>query len=372
VSFDNPRALLALFLLIPAVLFAFIHYRKRRAVLGFLSRGVHARDTGGGASPGSLVSGLRFRYLISAAAFHLFLACAIIALAQPRGGSRLVNETRRGVDVVFAIDLSRSMDVRDIASGGPSRLGRAAALAAELAGNPWFSSRRPGGGDGAPAAAGAPGVRFGAAIGKGRGVLALPLTEDTEAILSFLSGLSGAAVTGRGTNLESLVDAASAAFQDAFPSRRRIILLSDGESLSGSLSDALDRALAAEAGLIAVGLGSEEGGAVPLGGGPAGQSDSLLGEDGVPVVSMLRSDTLKDAAERTGGIYVDGNRSNAAAVLADYLASLAVPAGPGDLKGTTAPGFRREKEPLGYIFVIAALLFMGVSKMAEKGRRKHG
>jgi Ca-activated chloride channel family protein len=354
VSFDNPRALLALLLLIPAVFLALRHYRKRRAVLGFLGDG--------------MVSNLRFRYRISTIAFWLFLAGGIIALAQPRGGTRLVSETRRGVDVVFAIDLSRSMDVRDVVSGGPSRLGRAVSLITELVNNPWFTSRNLGAG----AVSGAPGVRFGAAIGKGRGVLALPLTEDTEAIRGFLSSLSPSMITGQGTNLESLIDAAETAFQDAFPSRRRIILLSDGESLTGSLEDALNRAIAGEITLVTVGLGSGEGGAVPLRNGPAGPQDTLPGEDGRPVISMLRSDTLKDAAEKTGGVYIDGNRSNAAALLADYLSSLAAP-GSGTIRG-----FRRETRPLGYIFVIAALVFLGISKMAElripleKGRRNHG
>jgi Ca-activated chloride channel family protein len=361
VSFDNPRFLLALLLLAPAAFLAFLHYRKRRAVLGFLSP-----PAAGGTAGDGLVAKLRFRYRVSTAAFWLFLACVIIALAQPRGGTRLVSETRRGVDVVFAIDLSRSMDVRDIVPGGPSRLGRAASLVTELVNNPWFTSRSLNAGMGA----GAPGVRFGAAIGKGTGVLALPLTEDTEAIRGFLSSLSGSAVTGRGTNLESWVDAAASAFQAAFPSRRRIILLSDGESLEGSLDDALNRAMAAEITVIAVGFGSEDGGVVPLG------NDILLGEDGHPVVSTLRSETLRGAAERTGGIYVDGNRSNAAALLADNLASLAAPAS--GLNGNTVKGFRRETRPLGYIFVIAALVFFGISKMAEaklpleKGRRKHG
>jgi Ca-activated chloride channel family protein len=333
-------------MLVPAAFLAFFHYRKRRTVLGFLD----------GTTGGGLVSMLRFRYLISSAAFHLFLAALIIALAQPRGGSRLVSETRRGVDVVFAIDLSRSMDIRDIVSGGPSRLGQASSLAVELINNPWFTR--------------SPAFRFGAVIGKGRGALALPLTGDTEAILGFLSSLSSAAITGRGTNLESLVDAAKTAFQDAFPSRREIVLLSDGESLTGSLEDALDRAVAAGITLIAVGLGSAEGGAVPLG------DETLPGEDGRPVISVARSDTLRAAAERTGGIYVDGNRSNAAAILADYLASQASP-GSGNT-GATVKGFRRETRPLAYIFVIAALVFMGISKMAEyrlprdTGRGKHG
>jgi Ca-activated chloride channel family protein len=350
VSFDNPRLLFALFLLIPAALMGFFHYRKRRAVLGFLSR-----DAGG-----SLVSNIRFRYFVSAVSFWLFLACMIIALAQPRGGSRLVNETRRGVDVIFAVDLSRSMDVRD--TGGPSRLGRAAALLTELINHPWFANRS--------FSAGASGIRFGAAVGKGRAALALPLTEDAEAIGGFLSSLSGSVITGRGTNLEALVDAATTAFQDAFPSRRRIILLSDGEALEGALDASADRASAAEIVLIAVGLGSVEGGTVPLG------NDALLGEDGRPVVSSLRIDALKEAAERTGGFYIDGNRSNATAQLAEHLSSLAA-GGKETFDGSQAPettvkGFRREKRPLAHIFIVAALALIGISKIMEKGGRNNG
>jgi Ca-activated chloride channel family protein len=343
VTFDNPRLLFALFLLIPAALTGFFHYRKRRSVLGFLSRG----------AGGSPVSNIRSRYFVSAGAFWLFLGCMIIALAQPQGGSRLVSETRRGVDVIFAVDLSRSMEVRD--AGGPSRLARTAELVTELVNHPWFASPGPGA---------APGIRFGAAIGKGRGTLALPLTADAEAINGFLWSLSGSVITGRGTNLESLVDAAAAGFQNPFPSRRRIILLSDGEAQEGALNAAADRAAAADIAIIAVGLGSGEGGAVPLGNG------ALLGEDGRPVISSLRSDALREAAERTGGFYLDGNRAAAAARLAEYLSSL-VSGGDGASRGAVK-GFRREQRPLGHIFIIAALILMGVSKIMEKGWRSNG
>jgi Ca-activated chloride channel family protein len=332
--------LFALFLLIPAAFMSFFHYRKHRAVLGFLSGD-------------SMAANIRFRYLLSAGAFQLFLACMIIALAQPRGGSRPVSETRRGVDVVFAIDLSRSMDVRDLSADGPSRLGRAAGLVTELVNHPRIAGRS--------SAGGASGIRFGVAIGKGQGALALPLTEDVEAINSFMASLSGSVITGRGTNLESLVGAAAAAFQDAFPSRRRIILLSDGEALEGTLDGAADRAAAADITLIAVGLGSMEGGVVPLG------NETLLGEDGRPVVSSMRTDAMRDAAERTGGFYMDGNRSNAAVLLAERLAALA---SGGSL--SPAKGFRRETRSLAHIFIIAALILMGISGIAEKGTRKNG
>jgi Ca-activated chloride channel family protein len=359
VSFDNPRALFALLALIPAALIGFFHYRKRRAVLGLLSGDVGSA----GEAEGSLASNIRFRYIVSVLGFWLFLACMIIALARPRGGSVLVSETRRGVDVIFAIDLSRSMEVRDISPGGPSRLGRAAALLAELVRQPRLVNRSPG--------ARASGLRFGAAIGKGRGILALPLTEDAEALDGFLAGLSGSAITGRGTNLESLVDAAAAAFQDAFPSRRRIVLLSDGEALEGALNAAAERAAAVEIVLIAVGLGSAEGGAVPP------DNDASRDGDPRPVVSSLRIDALREAAERTGGFYLDGNRANAAAQLAEHLSSLASArnastTGGGASYGGDARGFRREQRSLAHIFIIAALIMLGISKIMEKGRRKNG
>jgi Ca-activated chloride channel family protein len=333
VSFDNPRLLFALPLLIPTIFTGILHYRKRRAALGFLS--------GEGAA-----SRVRFRYFVSALGFRIFLACLIIALAQPRGGSYPVSENHRGADLIFAVDLSRSMDVRD--ADGPSRLDRAAALMAELVNHPRLSGQNPG----------AAGIRFGAAIGKGRGILALPLTEDTEAMDGFLASLSGSSVTGRGTNLESLVDAATAAFQDAFPSRRRIILLSDGEALEGSLNAAADRAAAADITLIAVGLGSGEGGVVPPG------DEAPL--DDRPVVSSLKADPLRDAAERTGGFYMDGNRGIAADRLAEHLsASDGVPE-------AAAGGGRLEQRSLAHIFIIAALIALGIVKIVEKGRRRDG
>jgi Ca-activated chloride channel family protein len=73
---------------------------------------------------------------------------------------------------------------------------------------------------------------------------------------------------------------------------------------------------------------------------------------------------------------VDGNRSNAAARLAEHLSSLASGGGfasdGGETPETAVKGFRREKRPLAHIFIIAALLLMGVSKIMEKGRRKNG
>jgi Ca-activated chloride channel family protein len=357
-SFDNPRFLLALFLVIPLIVLNCVHYYRRRAILNFLANTEEAAPPHSGST---MVRSLRFRFVLSVLAFSLFLICIIIALAGPKGGSRLISENRRGLDLVFAIDVSRSMDVRDISPGGPSRLGQAAATARELilALNPGSQTAA----SGASGSDAANGIRIGAAIGKGRGVLAVPLTGDTEAVLSFMAGLSGSAITGIGTNLEQLIDAAAGAFQSAFPSRRVIILLSDGESQEGVLNAALEKLRDSEILLAAAGFGSESGGPVPLG------PDVLLGADGYPVISYLRSDFLRNAAESGSGVYVDGNGNNAAGLLEDYLNSLSAPANSAGTSGAVR-AFRREARPLWHYFVLAALVFFGIAKTAEKGRRK--
>jgi Ca-activated chloride channel family protein len=80
-------------------------------------------------------------------------------------------------------------------------------------------------------------------------------------------------------------------------------------------------------------------------------------------MSFLHRDTLRDAALRTGGIYLDGSRENAAALLADQL-SLVSP-------DASAGGFRRERKHRGYLFIIAALAALGLSKGCEKKRRPY-
>jgi Ca-activated chloride channel family protein len=323
-SLDNPHALWGLVILLGFTLFRFILDRKYqgRRGLGFFAlftpSGLSAAL---GQNAGKRWAGkLRRRYRWSSAFFRLSLACLIVALSGPRWGTRIVPEYRRGLDVVLALDLSRSMEVQDIFF---SRLERATEIGRETVENMG-------------------GVRFGAAVSRGRGVLAVPLTNDSGAALSFLSGLDASAITGSGTDLEALVDAAASAFPDSFPARRVIVLLSDGEALSGALSAAVDRAVAREITFAAVGIGSDEGGQVP-------------GETDVPIISRRRPELLQSVAIKSGGLYIDGNSGEAPQILRSYLESLAFE--------SEAGGGRSEGNPRWNLFVLAALLFLGASKI---------
>jgi len=280
---------------------------------------------------------LQKKIKVSTVFFRVYIAFSIIALSGPRWGTGYtISEYTRGLDTVFAVDVSRSMDIRDAQTGGAfqSRLERGILIAKEST-IAIYSAAGYGGGDS--------GARFAASIGRSRGYLAVPLTFDNEAILSFFESLDGSSMTGRSTNLESLVEAAANAFQNTSAARKVIVLVSDGESHSGVLRNALNRC--AKEGIIvtAVAVGSDEGRTVP----PGANAPSL------DTISRRDAAVMRMAAERTGGIYIDANREDAASVLSSHLLSLAREEGPG--------GSRTESKQRRTFFILLAIAAYGAS-----------
>ena len=305
-TFDNPLALGAFAIFIPMILF----------------------DIFGKKIKHTLPEELKIKLKAAAFLFRVFLAFAIIALAGPRWGTGFtVSEYRRGLDAVFAIDVSRSMDITDAQSGGTqSRLERGLLISAE-------------------AAAAASGARFAAAVGRSRGYIAVPLTWDNEACLSFLKTLDGSSMTGRSTNLEALLEAAADAFQSASPAQKVIVLVSDGESLAGILGNALNRCVREGIIVNTLALGSDAGRPVPA------DTDN---PQTPAVISRRDAGVMRMIAERTGGIYIDGSRGDAAVILSNHLLSLAQETSPGNSRPEP-----RERRTL---FIILAIIAYGASK----------
>jgi Ca-activated chloride channel family protein len=309
-TFDYPWALGALALFIPLILSdLFGSSRKRNQ---------------------KLPAGLRKKLRLSIVCFRVFIVCAVIALAGPRWGTGpSVSEYRRGLDVVFAIDLSRSMDIRDAQTTGDegqTRLERGLFIARE-------------------SVKAVPGARFAAVVGRSRGYLAVPLTWDNEAALGFLETLDGSSMTGRGTNLEAMLDAAANAFQSSSPARKVIVLVSDGETLEGSVKNAVNRRVRDGVIITAVATGSDEGRPVPAAGGSSENST---------IVSRRESAVLFMASERTGGAYIDANRNDAASILSAHLYSLAR-----ESKPQRGRGESKERRTL---FIILAIIAYTASK----------
>ena len=333
--FDYPWFLLGLAVVVPLILFD--HFSvHRRHILKIL--------------PGNLL----VRLSVSRILFRISLVCLIIALAGPRWGiGPARSEYRRDLDTVIAIDVSRSMDLPDgKASGtaeGPARgptdgtaSGTADGTAVSFADGrtDGISRRERGVAIVREAVEALPGMRFAIAVSRNRGIVAIPLTWDTGTVLSFLEALDDSALTGRGTNLESLLDAAAGAFQSSHHSSKVILLVSDGESLSGSLNAALGRCRRDGITVTPIAVGSDEGMAIAGYGG---------------IISRRETHALRSAARETGGIFIDGSRDDAAAVLIAHLRSLAV-------ESRTTEG-RPERKARWFIFAFTAILCFGVSKL---------
>jgi len=313
ISFDYPWLLLGLALFVPLFLADRASVGRRNIVKGLPGR-------------------MRARFFSSTALFRLSIAFLVIALAGPRWGvGQAAGEYRRAVDVVFAMDISRSMEVPDGygvyngPGGGPTRLDRGLDIAREAIGS-------------------LPGTRFAVAISRGRGILAVPLTWDSSTAMSFMEALGGSAITGWGTNLEALIDAAAGAFQPSPPSRRIIVLISDGEELSGSLRAAVDRLRPDGVSVVAVALGSADGGTVPGDGGATSRRDSA---------------TMRMAAAQTGGIYIDGGQPDAARLLSAHL-GISAP-------GTGFGGTGTERRARWFMFAALSLAAFGMSKLCLLG-----
>lgn len=351
-TFEYPARLLLLLALIPAILLTVINYKRRFSRIYSLlgsSPVIFYDDVGLEPEAGKLPmrTELRLRYIGSNLFFIVFFVCMAFALAGPRGGVRFVRETRQGADIVFAFDLSRSMDARDAppyAPGGlsSSRLESSVYTAKAMTQNLLASSAA---GD----------IRFGAAIGKGEAVLAIPLTGNTEALFALLDSLSVLAMTSRGTNLEKLLDTASSAFQDSFPSARYVALFSDGETLSGSVAAAAERLRQKDVKLLACGAGSVYGAAVPE--TERGETGHPSERSATPIISYLRTDILSAAAERTGGLFVESG-VGAAAEMAGFVRSNGLPE---DVENAWT--LREESGDRRRPFIIAGLAAFIISKL---------
>lgn len=206
----------------------------------------------------------------------LLLALAAIGAAALglRAGMRSERVPSSGVDVVFLVDVSLSMEAVDVP---PSRLARARRLTAELL------------------ARLGPGDRAALAAFAGRGVLLTPLTPDLEAIAELVAGVDGDLLAARGSDLGAGVRAALGAFEAASKRPRVIVVLADGEDPAGG-GDAQAAALArADARLVAIALGLDNGALVPDGNVP------LRDADGKPVRSRRNAARLARWAAASDG-----------------------------------------------------------------------
>jgi len=263
----KPEYLHLLWILLPVALLFF--YGERRA--GALSDKKTILAKAG--HRGKAMRWLKYALQLSGL---FFLA---IAVAGPRWGMKEELVERRGIDIVVALDLSKSMLAADIQ---PSRIERA-----KMELSDFIDSRR--------------GDRVGIVAFAGTAVVACPLTMDYGAAKNFLRGLEAGMIPSPGTDLAGAI-AVSSDLLKGFAGREKVVvLLTDGEDTLGDPAKAASDAAGKGISLYMLGFGSGKGAPIPIHDKAGKIVDYKKDRSGNVVISRLEGEVLAKIARLGGG-----------------------------------------------------------------------
>ena len=319
-------AMLALF---AVVLFWRSALKRRAQIAGFADPA--QRDA-------LLASHSRVKRVLKNAMLLLALALLGIALARPQWGEVEEQIDRKGGDVVFLLDTSKSMLARDVS---PNRLERAKTAMLD------FLRRNAGG-------------RVGLVAYAGDAFLQCPLTLDYDAFEDSVRELDTDTVLVPGTDIASALFAGRSAFDKA-ERQKVLVLLTDGEDLEKAGIDAAKKIASEGVAVFAVGVGTPNGGIIQVP-KPDGGFTALLDDKDQPVTSRLDENTLRLIAEATGGTYrrLDSIQGG----MADVVAALKDP------QSKPATVFRKRRGIDRYQWPLAVAIFLLVGESLLRTRRR--
>ena len=333
----NPH-FLWLLLLVPVVVLAHVlAFSRRRRLLDALGSPVLIQRMAASVSVPRKV--LRAIYLTGA------VALLALALARPQAGGRARLEKQRGLDIVVALDFSKSMLARDVY---PSRLERAKRelerLIDRLAGD-----------------------RIGLVAFAGE-TLTYPPTTDYAAVKLFWRDLTPSDMpvggTAIGRALRASIDLLKRLRERGGESRAQVILLlTDGEDTESEPLAVADEAAQLAIKIYSVGIGSRSGELVPQMNAEGQVEGYLKDRDGKYVTSRLAEDMLSQLATKTGGEYLRAD--------AKRFGVEAIEAALGGLKRTEneARLVKQYDEVYEFLVLPAFLLLVGEACVNERRRR---
>ena len=234
-----------------------------------------------------------FKHTLKFAVVILAFASLVIALANPKIGTKMETVKREGIDIVFAVDVSKSMLAEDVA---PSRLEKSKQLVSQIINS-------------------LAGDRIGIVAYAGSAFPVLPITTDYSVAKMYLQSMNPGMVSSGGTSLDEAIQMATGFFDKDSKTSKLIIMISDGEDHSEGAEDAAEEAKKAGVKIITIGVGTEKGGPIPLRKG--GVVDSFQRDnDNQVVVTKLNPASLEDIAKSTKGGYVYGGSTKE---VTDYI-----------------------------------------------------
>jgi Ca-activated chloride channel family protein len=217
----------------------------------------------------------------------------VLALVNPQIGTKMETVKREGIDIVFAIDVSKSMLAEDIA---PSRLEKSKQLVSQIINQ-------------------LAGDRIGIVAYAGSAFPVLPITSDYGVAKMYLQSLNTNMVSSQGTALDEAIETALGLFDDNSKTSKLLIMISDGEDHSEGADDIAEEATKNGLKIITIGVGTEKGGPIPIRSNGTVERFKRDKNDQV-VITRLNQQILETIAKETKGGYVDGSNTK---VVTSYI-----------------------------------------------------
>ncbi len=227
-----------------------------------------------------------FKSILKMLVVVLALSSLVIALVNPKMGTKLKTIKREGVDIVFALDVSKSMLAEDIV---PNRLEKSKQIISKIIDKLGSD-------------------RVGIIIYAGNAYPLLPITTDQAAAKMFLQNADPDMVSSQGTAINEALKLAKTFYDDDEQTNRYLFIVSDGEDHEENVSYVAEEANKEGIKIFTIGVGTPEGGPIPL-----KRENTLIGykkdREGEVVITRLNENTLQQIANDGDGKYMFGNNT---------------------------------------------------------------
>jgi len=269
---------LYLLLLVPlqVLLFVYARHRKRKALAAFGDLKLVMRLLPDFSSTRDIL-----KFVLWSIAWTLI----VFGMADPQTGSKLEKIKRKGVDMIFALDVSNSMLAQDIT---PNRLERAKQAIVHLLGKLEND-------------------RVGLVIFAGKAYTQMPLTTDYSATQLFLSNISPGMIPVQGTAIGNAIETAASGFGNTKQSKA-IIVITDGENHEDDAVEAAHAVASKGIRVYTIGIGLPDGAPIPVYSGST-QIGYKKDNTGTTVITRLNEPMLQEIAKAGKGIFVRANNS---------------------------------------------------------------
>lgn len=272
-KFAHPEYLWAMLLALVVIVFFIIYLLSRNNKFNKLGESELVNQL--------KVSSSTPRKVIKVSLMILAIIVLVIGWANPLVGTKYETVKREGIDVFFAIDVSKSMNAEDIA---PNRMLKAKQFVSNLIDEMNND-------------------RIGLIVFAGNAYLQMPITVDYSGAKMYLKTVNTNMVPQQGTNIDEAIELALNSFDQESEGYKTLVIITDGENHEEDVESKIKEAKDQGVIIHTIGVGTGKGAPIPDGNNGQYKKDS----EGNVVLSKLNENMLKDIAKQSGGVYLNAS-----------------------------------------------------------------